>query len=87
MEIKYCLRFFKVGEESCFIGVDYDHAAPVPRIGETVGLEYDFGSNHHGFKVIKVNYDCPDPDDSEGVVMVDVMVEEDTDNWEEGNAW
>ena len=36
MEIKYCLRFFKVGSETCFVGFDYDHAPPVPRIGETV---------------------------------------------------
>ena len=87
MEIKYCLRFFKVGEETCFIGFDYDHAPPVPHIGETVDFEYDFSYNHHGFKVIKVNYDYPDPDDSDGFVMIDVMVEENTDKWEEGNAW
>lgn len=28
MEIKYCLRFFKVGSETCFVGFDYDHAPP-----------------------------------------------------------
>ena len=87
MEINYCLRFFKGGEETCFIGFDYDHAPPVPHIGETVDFEYDFSYKHHGFKVIKVNYDYPDPDDSDGFVMIDVMVEENMDNWEEGNAW
>ena len=87
MEIKYCLRFFKVGEETCFIGFDYDHAPPVPHIVEPVDFEYDFSYKHHGFKVVKVNYDYPDPDDSDGFVMIDVMVEENTDKWEEGNAW
>ena len=87
MEIKYCLRFFKVGEETCFIGFDYDYAPPVPRIGETVDFEYDFSYKHHGFKVVKANYDYPDADHSDGFVMIDVMVEENTDKWEEGKAW
>ena len=87
MEIKYCLRFFKVGSETCFITFDYDHVPPVPRIGETVCFEHDFGDKYRGFKVVKVNYDYPDPDDSDGFVMIDVMVEENTDKWEEGNAW
>ena len=87
MEIKYCLRFFKVGEESCFIGFDYDSAPPVPRIGETVGFEHDCGDKYHGFKVVKVNYDYPDPEDLDGIVMIDVMVEVNTDKHEEGNAW
>ena len=87
MEIKYCLRFFKVGEDTCFIRFDYDDSLPVLHIGETVDFEYDFSYKHHGFKVVKVNYDYPDPDDSDGFVMIDVMVEENTDNWEEGNAW
>ena len=39
------------------------------------------------FKVIKVNYDYPDPDNSDGFVMIDVMVEVNTDKYEEGNAW
>ena len=87
MEIKYCLRFFKVGSETCFVGFDYDHAPPVPRIGETVGFEYDFGDKYRGFKIVKVNYDYPDPEDLDGIVMIDVMVEVNTDKREEGNAW
>ena len=86
MEIKYCLRFFKVGSETCFVGFDYDHAPPVPRIGETVGFEYSC-ETYNGFKVVKVNYDYPDSEDSDGIVMIDVMVEENTDEHEEGNAW
>ena len=86
MEIKYCLRFFKVGSETCFIGFDYDHAPPVPRIGETVGFEYSC-ETYNGFKVVKVNYDYPDSEDPDGIVMIDVMVEENTDKREEGNAW
>lgn len=87
MENKYCLRFFKVGEESCFIGFDYDHVPPVPRIGETVCFEHDFGDKYRGFKVVKVNYDYPDPENSDGFVMIDVMVEVNTDERKEGNAW
>lgn len=60
---------------------------PVPRIGETVGFEHECGDNHHGFKVIKVNYDYPDPDDSDGFVLIDVMVEENTDERKEGDTW
>ena len=70
MEIKYCLRFFKVGSETCF-----------------VGFEYDFGDKYRGFKIVKVNYDYPDPEDLDGIVMIDVMVEVNTDEHKEGNAW
>ena len=87
MEIKYCLRFFKVGSETCFITFDYDHVPPVPRIGETVCFEHDFGDKYRGVKVVKVNYDYPDPENSDGFVMIDVMVEVNTDERKEGNAW
>ena len=69
MEIKYCLRFFKVGSETCFVGFEYS------------------SETYNGFKVVKVNYDYPDPEDLDGIVMIDVMVEVNTDNWEENNAW
>ena len=39
------------------------------------------------FKIVKVNYDYPDPEDLDGIVMIDVMVEVNTDKHEEGNAW
>ena len=86
MENNYCLRFFKVGSETCFVGFDYDHAPPIPRIGETVTFEYDYGDKYRGFKVVKVNYNYPDPDDSDGFVMIDVMVDENTDERKEGHA-